>query len=634
MGTCMLDTLPSELWLHTLEYLDTSDLITCVHLSRRWRRVMFSDLLCTSLFGGVWLDPLSNTSHKSLLKHGLPALCVKKLLIPFVPEDVLSEDEMDETDVEMEKLSHPQTTFEFPNVSQIMITGAFISAEAVVRHLTPSVTHLDLSDCSASFRSPLQLELLQRINAAITTLTISSHLSQPMIPLLSSLSSISSLSILLIKRITDIEPIVATLPHLKHLSIARIRNVFHAHRFHLPETGLQELQTLKMLGMEAIFTEDMALFVRKMVASARNLKELCLGCNGSSSGYDPNRYRRRVLADTGSGCAAGAGGGGANSALVEVVSQLTREGLLDSKCLNSHQLNQVLGATNADRTGTTAARGNTAHSLTNAMNTNYNSSSAEETTSEFDPFDTEARTDSDSSAASTASQSKKLRRVRRKRVETGSQLASSTSENTSFFSFAGISEWFGYRKQHKQRVLRPLRQQKELPKKTLVLDLDETLVHSTSMGSRHHDHIIEVLVDKHVCLYYVYKRPGVDLFLKKVSEWYKVVIFTASMPEYADPVIDWLDKDRKLISRRYFRQSCTPHENGHFTKDLSIVEPDLSSVVLLDNSPVSFAVNPENAIPIETWTHDLNDEALFELLPFLDALRFADDVRSILGLRI
>ncbi|KAJ3014976.1 UNVERIFIED_CONTAM: Nuclear envelope morphology protein 1 [Siphonaria sp. JEL0065] len=129
-------------------------------------------------------------------------------------------------------------------------------------------------------------------------------------------------------------------------------------------------------------------------------------------------------------------------------------------------------------------------------------------------------------------------------------------------------------------------------KKTLVLDLDETLVHSTSMGSRHHDHIIEVLVDKHVCLYYVYKRPGVDAFLKKVSEWYKVVIFTASMSEYADPVIDWLDKDRTLISRRYFRQHCTMHENGHFTKDLSIVEADLRSVVLLDNSAVSFALNP------------------------------------------
>nr|CAG8526900.1 432_t:CDS:2 [Entrophospora candida] len=90
--------------------------------------------------------------------------------------------------------------------------------------------------------------------------------------------------------------------------------------------------------------------------------------------------------------------------------------------------------------------------------------------------------------------------------------------------------------------------------KTLILDLDETLIHSTSRGSRSDTHMIEVMVDNHACLYYVYKRPYVDYFLKKVSEWYKVVIFTASMPEYADPVIDWLDPNKDLISDRYFRQ--------------------------------------------------------------------------------
>ncbi|KAI8840231.1 NLI interacting factor-like phosphatase-domain-containing protein [Chytridium lagenaria] len=170
-------------------------------------------------------------------------------------------------------------------------------------------------------------------------------------------------------------------------------------------------------------------------------------------------------------------------------------------------------------------------------------------------------------------------------------------------------------------------------RKTLVLDLDETLIHSTSSGSRYHDHMIEVLVDKHVCLYYVYKRPYADLFLKKVSEWYKVVIFTASMPEYADPVIDWLDTNRSLISRRFFRESCSLHQGG-YVKNLAIVEPDLSQVCLVDNSAVSYAMNQDNGIPIENWTSDLADEALLDLLPFLDALRFCDDVRSILSLRV
>lgn len=169
-------------------------------------------------------------------------------------------------------------------------------------------------------------------------------------------------------------------------------------------------------------------------------------------------------------------------------------------------------------------------------------------------------------------------------------------------------------------------------KKTLVLDLDETLIHSTSRGSRSQGYMVEVLVDRHACLYYVYKRPHVDYFLKKVSEWYKLVIFTASMAEYADPVIDWLDQSKTLFDKRYFRQACFLR-NGSYLKDLTVIDPDLSSVCLLDNSPMSYSLNKENGIPIDTWIDDPNDEALLDLLPFLDALRFTEDVRSVLSLR-
>lgn len=42
----------------------------------------------------------------------------------------------------------------------------------------------------------------------------------------------------------------------------------------------------------------------------------------------------------------------------------------------------------------------------------------------------------------------------------------------------------------------------------------------------------------------------------KVSTWYTVIIFTASLPEYADPVIDWLDGgdgSGGMVSGRLFR---------------------------------------------------------------------------------
>ncbi|KAJ4466543.1 NLI interacting factor-like phosphatase-domain-containing protein [Lentinula aciculospora] len=184
--------------------------------------------------------------------------------------------------------------------------------------------------------------------------------------------------------------------------------------------------------------------------------------------------------------------------------------------------------------------------------------------------------------------------------------------------------------------------------KTLVLDLDETLIHSTTrpistanssglfgFGARKGGpgHVVEVMLGGRSTLYHVYKRPFVDFFLRTVSGWYTLVIFTASMKEYADPVIDWLDAGRGILDQRLFRDSCTQLPNGSYTKDLSVVEPDLARVCLIDNSPISYRVNEANGIPIEGWTHDPSDEALLDLLPVLDSLRFTSDVRRVVGLR-
>ncbi|GAA5847071.1 hypothetical protein JCM5353_000111 [Sporobolomyces roseus] len=184
-----------------------------------------------------------------------------------------------------------------------------------------------------------------------------------------------------------------------------------------------------------------------------------------------------------------------------------------------------------------------------------------------------------------------------------------------------------------------------LTPKTLVLDLDETLIHSTSRPTTHgrgrnvpkglKTTMVEVVLDGRSTMYTVYKRPWVDFFLRKVSSWYTVIIFTASLPEYADPVIDWLDGgDGRggLIGGRLFRSHCLA-KNGTYVKDLTVVDQDLAKVCLVDNSPVSYAINQANGIPIEGWINDPNDECLLDLLPMLDSLRFTNDVRRVLGLR-
>ena len=65
------------------------------------------------------------------------------------------------------------------------------------------------------------------------------------------------------------------------------------------------------------------------------------------------------------------------------------------------------------------------------------------------------------------------------------------------------------------------------------------------------------------------------------------MVFTASVQEYADPVIDWLEQERKYFKGRYYRQHCT-NRGGAYIKDLSTVEPDLSKVMIIDNSPTSY----------------------------------------------
>ena len=114
--------------------------------------------------------------------------------------------------------------------------------------------------------------------------------------------------------------------------------------------------------------------------------------------------------------------------------------------------------------------------------------------------------------------------------------------------------------------------------------LNTSITLSSSSNNSPHP---SMLGPQHPILYYVHKRPHCDDFLRKVCKWYNLVVFTASVQEYADPVIDWLEMERKYFSARFYRQHCT-FRNGAYIKDLSSVEPDLSRVMILDNSPLSY----------------------------------------------
>lgn len=66
-------------------------------------------------------------------------------------------------------------------------------------------------------------------------------------------------------------------------------------------------------------------------------------------------------------------------------------------------------------------------------------------------------------------------------------------------------------------------------KKTLIIDLDETLVHSSFKPVKNADFVIPVEIDGVIHQVYVLKRPFVDEFLSRIGDLFECILFTASL---------------------------------------------------------------------------------------------------------
>ena len=132
-------------------------------------------------------------------------------------------------------------------------------------------------------------------------------------------------------------------------------------------------------------------------------------------------------------------------------------------------------------------------------------------------------------------------------------------------------------------------------KYTLVVDLDETLVHYVEEDERS----------------YVQIRPYADHFLKEMGKYFEIVIFTAAAEDYANIVLKELDKNN-FISYKLYRKHINQN-NGVFIKDLSKLGRDIKKVCIIDNNKDNFGLQPENGLHISSFLGDQSDNELLIL---------------------
>ena len=154
---------------------------------------------------------------------------------------------------------------------------------------------------------------------------------------------------------------------------------------------------------------------------------------------------------------------------------------------------------------------------------------------------------------------------------------------------------------------------------TLVLDLDETIIsfHYTNENKK------EGLLNL---------RPGLRIFLDEISQYYEIIIFTCATKEYASPILDKIEKDKKYFSGRLYREDNVII-NNEYIKDISLLGRDIEKVIIVDNMIQNFRLQKENGILIKWYCGDDEcDNTLFNLKKLLFRIyeEREEDVRNLL----
>ena len=171
---------------------------------------------------------------------------------------------------------------------------------------------------------------------------------------------------------------------------------------------------------------------------------------------------------------------------------------------------------------------------------------------------------------------------------------------------------------------------KKLTNKTLVFDLDNTLVYTmwNKTPEKYKGQRASYIINSTGKSFNinVVIRPYAIEMLKQLSPYYEIIVFTAAIKSYGNAIISLLDPDGTLIDHFLYREHCIKIDNVHI-KDLRILNRDLSSVIIIDNNLTSFCNQIENGILVSSFSGARADSELVGLWIFLRQSTSVEDVR-------
>ena len=151
-----------------------------------------------------------------------------------------------------------------------------------------------------------------------------------------------------------------------------------------------------------------------------------------------------------------------------------------------------------------------------------------------------------------------------------------------------------------KNIIIPYIKTKNIKKYSLVLDLEETLLHFNISINNNNEGVVDI-------------RPGTIKFLDDISEYYELIVFNEGEQKYTDVLIDSLEENKIYFEHRFYREHVTI-DNNDIVKDLNKIGRSLDKILIVDNMPQNFKLQSHNGIMIKSfWGENIKDNILNDL---------------------